>query len=218
MGQALTDLITRQKHIQNSFEAAKVKFDMYERKIDDSKRKIEDLENGCKSVLAAGTDVNVWKLVTESLGKGGIISKFREGKLYTLVKSASGILKAYAGFELKLEQDGNKLDAAMSYDGKVFTDVSYASGMERFLVGLALRQALITRCKVPVSNFIAIDEGFGALDTDKRDSVQSLLQAISEQSRIIFVTHIPELAEVADNRLYVRRDGNTSIIEDADFA
>lgn len=214
----LGDVVVRQQHLQNSFRAAQVTFESYERRVDDGKREIARLEEGNNKVSEAGVEVNVWKLVTESLGKGGIIAKFREGKLTSLVESASNILKEYAGFEIRLEQDGSKLEAAMSYDGSMFTDVSYASGMERFLVGLAIRQALITRCKVPVSNFIAIDEGFGALDADKRGSVQSLLHVISEQSRIIFVTHIPELAEIADNRLYVRREGESSIIVDADFA
>jgi DNA repair exonuclease SbcCD ATPase subunit/DNA repair exonuclease SbcCD nuclease subunit len=214
----LSDVVTRQKHVENSHRSAKNTLESYERRVNECKREITRLGEGKDKVADAGVEVNVWKLVTEALGKGGIIARFREGKLKSLVDSASNILKEYAGFEIRLEQGGGKLEAAMSYDGSIFTDVAYASGMERFLVGLALRQALITRCKVPVSNFIAIDEGFGALDADKRESVQSLLQAISEQSRIIFVTHIPELAEVADNRLYVRRDGDSSIIEDADLA
>ena len=87
------------------------------------------------------------------------------------------------------------------------------SGGEEDVVALALRLALSEliqeRSGQPMSLLI-LDEVFGSLDADRRQSVLERLIGLKGRFRQIFViSHIEEINQIADQCIYLQRDETT---------
>jgi DNA repair exonuclease SbcCD ATPase subunit len=86
----------------------------------------------------------------------------------------NNILSQIVEFAVTLSTDGKNINAHIVYDEDNFWPIELVSGMERFISSLAIRTSLINISSLPRPNFLAIDEGFGVLDSDKLISIYSL--------------------------------------------
>lgn len=109
--------------------------------------------------------------------------------------------------QLRLDGDFN----ASVVDGDWTKDV--ISGGEEDVVALALRLALselIQERQGRPMSLLILDEVFGSLDSDRRQSVLERLEGIKGRFAQIFViSHIEEINHVADHCISVRRDEAT---------
>lgn len=66
-----------------------------------------------------------------------------------------------------------------------------ASGFEKFICSIAIRVAMMNISLLPKSNFIAIDEGFGALDAENLAGINVLFDYLKTDFDIVLViSHI----------------------------
>ena len=73
------------------------------------------------------------------------------------------------------------------------------SGMEKFISSLAIRVALVNVSNLPRPNFLAIDEGFGNLDSDNLNSMFMLFEYLkTEFDFILIISHLDALKDAAD--------------------
>jgi exonuclease SbcC len=81
------------------------------------------------------------------------------------------------------------------------------SGGETFIASLALALALSdTIAGNTVLGALFLDEGFGTLDADTLDSVAGVLEALTEQGRMVgVITHVTSLTERMPDRLIVQK-------------
>ena len=87
------------------------------------------------------------------------------------------------------------------------------SGMEKFVSSLAIRVALINVSNLPRPNFIAIDEGWGTMDSDNINSVYKLFEYLKNKYQFsLIISHIDAMRDFTDDLLEIRRDGNHSKI------
>ena len=69
----------------------------------------------------------------------------------------------------------------------------------RSLSSIAIRTALINVSNLPRPNFIAIDEGFGSLDTENFNSLYLLFDYLKTQfDFIITISHIDKTRDMVD--------------------
>lgn len=86
--------------------------------------------------------------------------------------------------------------------------------MERFLSSLAIRSALINVSSLPRPNFLAIDEGFGVLDSDKLISIYSLFNYLKIQFTSLFIiSHIDSMRDVVDSLIEINKINSFSKID-----
>ena len=85
-----------------------------------------------------------------------------------------------AGFHIELEMKDKNIDAFICY-GDDKWNLELSSGMERFVSSLAIRIGLINVSTLPRPNFIIVDEGFGALDSDNIANMQGAFQYLRTQ-------------------------------------
>jgi DNA repair exonuclease SbcCD ATPase subunit len=79
--------------------------------------------------------------------------------------------------------------------------------MEKFIASLAIRVGLINVSNLPRPNFLAIDEGFGNLDSSNLNSIFRLFDYLkTEFDYIIIISHIDAMRDITDNLI----DINTS--------
>lgn len=87
------------------------------------------------------------------------------------------------------------------------------SGGETFIASLSLALALSETIAGNVSlGALFLDEGFGTLDAETLDAVAAVLEALSEQGRMVgIITHVAALSERMPARLQVHKgpDGST---------
>ena len=83
--------------------------------------------------------------------------------------------------------------------------------MEKFISSLAIRVALINVSNLPRPNFLAIDEGFGTLDSENLSSMESMFNYLkSEFDYIIIISHIESLKDITDSLIEINRKGDFS--------
>ena len=67
---------------------------------------------------------------------------------------------------------------------------------ERFISSLAIRIGLMNVSNLPQGNFLAIDEGWGTMDSDNLNSVAQLFQYLKSQFQFTFVvSHIETMRD-----------------------
>ena len=83
--------------------------------------------------------------------------------------------------------------------------------MERFISSLAIRIALTNISNLPRSNFIAIDEGWGTLDSDNLNSVNQLFQYLKNIFKFsLVISHIDTMRDFKDQLLEIRIEDDGS--------
>jgi DNA repair exonuclease SbcCD ATPase subunit len=116
------------------------------------------------------------------------------------------ILSNIVDFHVKLEVDSKNINCYINYSDNSWP-VELASGMERFIISIAARVALVNVSSLPRPNFIAIDEGFGVLDSDNIPSIESLFNYIKTQfDYILCITHLDSMKDLADSLIGIDKD------------
>ena len=72
---------------------------------------------------------------------------------------------------------------------------------------------LINVSNLPRTNFLAIDEGWGTMDSDNINSVYSLFQYLKSQFQFaLIVSHIDSMRDAVDSLLEIKKENNFSNI------
>jgi len=145
----------------------------------------------------------------------------RDGVPYDLITTAvpfieqeiNNILSQLVDFQLMLEMDGKNINCYIVYDQDNFWPIELTSGMEKFISSLAIRTALINVSSLPRPNFLAIDEGFGVLDSDNLNSIFNLFDYLKTQfSFMLVISHIDSMRDVVDKLIEITKtNGNSKI-------
>ena len=145
----------------------------------------------------------------------------RDGVPYDLITTAvpfieqeiNNILTQLVDFNIMLEMDGKNINCYIVYDQDNFWSIELTSGMEKFISSLAIRTALINISSLPRPNFLAIDEGFGVLDSTNLNSMFNLFEYLKTQfSFMLVISHIDSMRDVVDKLIeIVKTNGNSKI-------
>ena len=85
------------------------------------------------------------------------------------------------------------------------------SGMEKFISSLAIRASLINVSNLPRPNFLAIDEGFGNLDSENLNSMFSLFDYLkTEFDFMLVISHIDALKDATDGLIEINANSSFS--------
>ena len=145
----------------------------------------------------------------------------RDGVPYHLISKAlpqieseiNNILNQVVEFSIVLHTDGKNINAHIVYDDDNFWPLELTSGMEKFISSLAIRTSLINVSSLPRPNFIAIDEGFGVLDSDNLNSMYSLFDYLKSQFGFIMcISHIDAMRDIVDKLIEIKKTNSYSKI------
>ena len=146
----------------------------------------------------------------------------RDGVPYDLITMAvpyieqeiNNILSQLVDFNLMLEMDGKNINCYIVYDQDDFWPIELTSGMEKFISSLAIRTALINISSLPRPNFLAIDEGFGVLDSDNLNSMFNLFDYLKTQfAFMLVISHIDSMRDVVDRLIEITKTNGSSKIQ-----
>lgn len=139
--------------------------------------------------------------------KTGIQEALVEKQRTIIEKTTNSILQDLTSFTIKFTPD-----ELMMCKNKKFTSASLSSGAQKFMIDIALRLTL-TNLHPFNPPLLIIDEGFGRLDKDHAANIREFLTQIKNQTRIVFITHIDNLKNIADQAIVIKStDGISSVV------
>ena len=174
-----------------------------EKQINDNITKVEQLEG----------DHQAYQYLLEAIKRDGIPYDLISKSLPTVEGAVNDILSQIVDFNIVFNMDGKVIDTHLVYDDDRVWPLELSSGMERFISSLAIRVSLINVSNLPRSNFLAIDEGWGTMDSDNINSVYSLFQYLKTQFQFsLIVSHIDSMRDAVDTLLEVKKTSSHSNI------
>lgn len=150
-----------------------------------------------------------------------IFAVCRDGIPYQLIAKiipaiqaeVNNVLSQIVDFTVILEVDGKNVNGRIVYDTDRTWPLELASGMEKFISGLAIRVALMSVSNLPRSNFLVIDEGLGVLDKDNLSSMSALFDMLkTEFDFLVLISHLEVVRDIADYLIDIKRVDGYSYI------
>ena len=178
----------------------KGKLELQYKNLTDQLNKVKELEDSYES----------YKLYTNIISRDGIPYEIITKTLPEIEKEVNNILHQVVEFSVTLHTDGKNIMTNIVYDDKKWP-LEMASGMEKFISGLAIRVALINISNLPRPNIICIDEGFGCADSDHLSQMGTLFSYLKNQFDFIWViSHLDQMRDMVDNQIEIKKENGFS--------
>jgi DNA repair exonuclease SbcCD ATPase subunit len=175
--------------------------------------KKNDLKNKLKEAEELEENHNAYLHYLSAIGRDGIPYEIISKTIPNIQTEINNLLSQIVDFVVTLEVDGKNINAKLTYDFDRIWPLENSSGMERFVTSLAIRVALMNASNLPKPNFLMIDEGFGALDTEHLQSMQTLFNLLKTQfDFILIVSHLDTARDMVDNLIEIRKEDGYSQI------
>jgi DNA repair exonuclease SbcCD nuclease subunit len=159
------------------------------------------------------TEYKAYGYYLESVKRDGIPYEVITKALPKIEAEINNVLNQIVEFNMVLNTDGKNINGYIIYDEENYWPLELTSGMERFISSLAIRIALINVSALPRPNFIAIDEGWGSLDSEHISSVVNLFDYFRTKFDFsIIISHVDSMRDMVDNLIEVNKiDGYSKI-------
>jgi len=125
----------------------------------------------------------------------------------------NSVLSQIVDFSVVLQVEDKSINAYIAYSEDNYWPLELTSGMEKFITSIAIRTSLINVSSLPKPNFLAIDEGFGALDSTNLNSMAMLFDYLKTQFKfVVIISHIDSMKDVVDKIINVNKSSGKSKI------
>jgi DNA repair exonuclease SbcCD ATPase subunit/DNA repair exonuclease SbcCD nuclease subunit len=180
-----------------------------------NKEKRQVMLNRIAQAESLETKYEAYEAYLAAVCRDGLPFKLIAEVLPEVEVATNNLLSQMVEFSLRFDmQDGKNVNMRLAYDEDKMWPLELASGMEKFISGLAIRVALMRVSSLPKSNFLIIDEGLGALDPDNLSSMYGLFDVLRTQFDFIMViSHVDSVRDVSDRLLEIKRNNGFSRIE-----
>ena len=174
-----------------------------EKQINDNISKVEELEDSHQA----------YQFLLEAIKRDGVPYDLISKSLPTVEGAVNDILAQIVDFSIVFNMDGKQIDTHIVYDDDRVWPLELSSGMERFISSLAIRVGLMNVSNLPRSNFLAIDEGWGTMDSENLTSVAQLFQYLKSEFQFsLVVSHIESMRDFVDTLLEIKKVGGSSSV------
>ena len=173
----------------------------------------KNILNNIKKVEELESKYHAYQYYLDAVKRDGVPYELITKALPAIEGEVNNILAQLVDFQMLFEMDGKNINNYIVYDEDNVWPLELSSGMERFISSLAIRVGLINVSNLPRSNFLAIDEGWGTMDSDNINSVYSLFQYLKSQFQFaLIVSHIDSMRDAVDSLLEIKKENNFSNI------
>ena len=201
-------LVTDTETVNDDIEDVREDIIEYKSNLKSWTKSASEIEDTMAKAFGLEKQMLYYDLYLASIKRDGLPYEIISHSLPELQSEVNEVLTQITNFKLIFETDGKNI----TYGDQPW-DLTLASGMEKFISSLAIRNGLIQLSSLPRPTFIAIDEGFGNLDNENLDSIKALFEHISSLFEfIIIITHIDYMKDIPDSLLEISiKDGFSSI-------
>ena len=156
--------------------------------------------------------IEAYEYYLDSVKRDGIPYQMISKTIPMIQNEINNILEQIVDFNMNIQVEGKNINAKLVYEDKEWP-LELGSGMERFISGVAIRVALMNISNLPRPNFIVLDEGFGALDSDNFNSLFMLFQYLKSQFHfIIIISHLDSMRDIVNDFIEINKSNGYSKI------
>jgi DNA repair exonuclease SbcCD ATPase subunit len=159
----------------------------------------QNIEQDIQDLVDIEQKILDYDVYLTTLSKDGVPYDLISKTIPVIESSVNEVLDSMmVGFTVKLEMEGKNINAYICY-GDDMWNLELSSGMERFVSSLAIRIGLINVSTLPRPNFLVIDEGFGALDSDNIANMNGAFSYLKTQfDFVMIITHLDTIKDYMD--------------------
>ena len=172
---------------------------IFSTKLSVSKSEKERIEQDIQNLVNIEQKILDYDLYLLALSKDGIPYELISRAIPAIEREINHVLENMnSGFHIELEMKDKNIDAFIVY-GDDKWNLELSSGMERFVSSLAIRIGLINVSTLPRPNFIIVDEGFGALDSESIANMEGAFNYLKTQfDFVMIITHLDTIKDYMD--------------------
>ena len=183
-------------------------------KISVHKNKLESITKQINKVKDLEDQNVAYEYYLNAVQRDGVPYELITKVLPTIETEVNDILSQIVDFNIILQMDGKNVNTRIVYDEENHWPLELSSGMERFISALAIRVALISVSNLPRPDFLAIDEGFGVLDSENLNSLAMLFDYLKTQFKFLMViSHIDAMKDLMDTLIEIRKENGYSNVK-----
>jgi DNA repair exonuclease SbcCD ATPase subunit len=198
------DFTSELKRLETKYITLAGEIKVYEKTIQDcaeSIKKLQELEKQFKA----------YDFYLKSVNRNGVPYQLISDAMPKVQAEVNSILSQIVDFEILFETDGKSINTYIVYDDENFWPLEMTSGMEKFISSLAIRTALVNVSSLPRPNFMAIDEGFGVLDSENLNSLHMFFDYMKTQfDFLLTISHIDALRDIMDSIIEIKKENGFS--------
>ena len=174
------------------------------------KTNIRNINSHIKKAHELEVRLKAYEYYLDAIKRDGIPYEIISDTLPYIQEEVNNILSQVVDFELVFDVDGKNILTYIKYGDNSWS-LDMTSGMEKFISSLAIRVALINVSNLPRPTFLAIDEGFGNLDTNNINSISMLFDYLkTEFDFILIISHIDIMKDMVDDIIEISKQNNLS--------
>lgn len=178
-------------------------------------KEIETIEDTLDKIRNSDERYQLFNVYCNAMHRKGLPVDVLKGYIPKINYEINKILSDVVNFGLFLKIDAGEtdIDIVMRYDGEEddTRPAQMASGMEKLLINMAIRYALLSVSNLNTPSSWFIDEGFGVLDSENLFAMSQFFDNVKGVFRtIVIITHIDTLKDVADWVINIEKKGGIS--------
>jgi exonuclease SbcC len=176
---------------------------------------IKNIEEKDQELEEAKNEYIVYEKYIEATHKNNLPTLIIENVLDIIKTEVNNVLSNMSDYRIDFGLDGDKLVVHVSHPNKGILNSSRLSGMESFLINLAIRIGLKKLSNTPTANFLVVDEGFSSLDKDMVQDLPYLFDYLkNEFDFIIIVSHNEYMVDFVDHNFEIHNQEGLSYINE----
>ena len=214
------DVIESNKKIQSEIDGFEIKLEKATQSLDTVQKELIKISSNILYLNNQKESINkdiqkfkemeekheCYQYYLEAIKRDGIPYELIAKTIPVVESEINNILNQIVDFSIMLEPDEKNINARVVYDESRFWPIEMVCGMEKFISGLAIRIALLNISNLPRSTFIAIDEGFSALDADNSSNLPVLLDYLRTQFEFsLIISHMDYMRDFVDISLDLQK-------------
>jgi DNA repair exonuclease SbcCD ATPase subunit len=173
----------------------------------------QDAQTGIHRLIDLEQQYQGYEYYQKAVQRNGVPYHLITRALPQIESEINNILNQIVEFTIALHTDGKNINAHIVYDDDNYWPLELTSGMEKFISSLAIRTSLINISNLPRPNFLAIDEGFGVLDSDNLNSMYHLFDYLKTQfGFVLCISHIDAMRDIMDKLIEIKKANGYSEI------
>ena len=154
------------------------------------RQKISDIQQALQKITVLEKRKGVLHCYVASVSKNGVPFLQLKETIPYLEQKVNEMLSLQTDFTVEFRMEDKNIDLILTRNRQEI-NMQMASGFEKFICSIAIRVAMMNISLLPKSNFIAIDEGFGALDSENLAGTSNLFDYLKRDFDIVLViSHI----------------------------
>ena len=175
-------------------------------------RKLEEYRKVKKERTTLEFEIDTYKKYVKMVSRNGLPYELLTTIANRLQSNTNDILMSLTDFTIEIEREYSKKMSNIEIY-KINKDeqlnIKNCSGFEQFIVGLALRLAIVNTSNLPSPNFIIIDEGFSCMDSTNMQNVEVLFGKLrSRFNFVLIISHLDELKSNCDKYIDIVKPDN----------